>query len=322
MGLFAFSLTSAALAADARPPAPGFVEDFDVNPAAGPRHLIERWVISGGLQPEVQLRRIVPAWDRELGRNVGRVTVEAGDALSGAKLDAVAGLFVCGKDGSTAHELTSKPGGIAPTERAEMQIRHNPQTRENELVRFGETTWYRFAFKIAGDWPDDRPINGRPACRTVIHQVKQDSFIGERSCNASPFFKIEARPLDGRVLFFGQIVYGPPCTAPATVKRKQICVLDNLPRDTWHRVNVRLTPAHEDGRVDMWLNGKHCGAYRGPMSDAERGGRRDGLPYINVQPRFGIYRDRRAETQTIFFDRIAFWNVEPDGHPDWDAGAN
>ena len=42
--------------------------------------------------------------------------------------------------------------------------------------------------------------------------------------------------------------------------------------------------------------------------------------YINTQPRFGIYRDWRAETQTIYFDKIMFWNAEPTGHPDWGAG--
>jgi hypothetical protein len=55
--------------------------------------------------------------------------------------------------------------------------------------------WYRFSFKIAGDWPRDVPAAGRQPCRTVIHQIKQDSFKGGKSCNASPFFKIEARPL-------------------------------------------------------------------------------------------------------------------------------
>ena len=45
--------------------------------------------------------------------------------------------------------------------------------------------------------------------------------------------------------------------------------------------------------------------------------RRNGTPFINAQPRFGIYRDWRAETQTIYFDRIMFWNADPAGHPDW-----
>jgi hypothetical protein len=42
-----------------------------------------------------------------------------------------------------------------------------------------------------------------------------------------------------------------------------------------------------------------------------------GNRFINAQPRFGIYRDWRAETQTIYFDKIMFWNADPSGHPDW-----
>jgi len=28
-------------------------------------------------------------------------------------------------------------------------------------VKFGELVWYRFSFKIAGDWPQDVPAAGR-----------------------------------------------------------------------------------------------------------------------------------------------------------------
>jgi hypothetical protein len=57
--------------------------------------------------------------------------------------------------------------------------------------------------------------------------------------------------------------------------------------------------------------------YQGPMADREYGVRRNGAPFINAQPRFGIYRDWRAETQTIYFDKIMFWNADPAGNPDW-----
>jgi hypothetical protein len=67
--------------------------------------------------------------------------------------------------------------------------------RAGELVKFGELVWYRFSFKVASDWPQDIPVAGRQPCRTVIHQIKQDSFKVGKSCDASPFFKIEARPL-------------------------------------------------------------------------------------------------------------------------------
>jgi hypothetical protein len=50
------------------------------------------------------------------------------------------------------------------------------------------------------------------------------------------------------------------------------------------------------------------------MADRDYGARRNGAPFINAQPRFGIYW--RAETQTIYFDKIMFWNADPAGHPD------
>jgi len=53
------------------------------------------------------------------------------------------------------------------------------------------------------------------------------------------------------------------------------------------------------------------------VADPEHGARRNGTPFINAQPRFGIYRDWRAETQTIYFDKIMFWNANPGEHPDW-----
>jgi len=89
---------------------------------------------------------------------------------------------------------------------------------------------------------------------------------------------------------------------------------------TVFRVDIAhaLNPAHDaSGRVDIWLNGAFCGAYQGPMADRDYGARRNGAPFINAQPRFGIYRDWRAETQTIYFDKIMFWNADPAGHPDW-----
>src|SRR6266446_3068521 len=82
------------------------------------------------------------------------------------------------------------------------------------------------------------------------------------------------------------------------------------PRERWTTVQVRLNTAHgASGRVDIWLNGAFCGAYQGPMADSDYGARRNGAPFINAQPRFGIYRDWRAETQTIYFDKIMFWNA-------------
>jgi hypothetical protein len=79
-----------------------------------------------------------------------------------------------------------------------------------------------------------------------------------------------------------------------------------------------LIPAHDaSGLAEIWLDGAFCGAYQGPTADRDDDARRHGVPFINAQPRFGIYHDWRAETHTIYFDKIMFWNADPAGHPDW-----
>jgi hypothetical protein len=299
-------------------PQPVFTELFAYDPVA-PSQLLKKWRISSQLDSKLQPLRVGVVGD-PIGKTVGRITVQEGDGLEGASEAMLQGRrYVCDSTGSRATEMEAEPGGIVPSERAEIQVRTDRATGAGELVKFGQPVWYRFSFKVAGDWPQDVPAAGRQSCRTVIHQIKQDSFMGGKSCNASPFFKIEARPLGQRVRFFAQVAAGAPCAQPPMVSRTQICRRD-LPRESWTTVRVRLNPAHNaSGRVDIWLNGALCGTYQGPMADPDHGASRNGAPYINAQPRFGIYRDWRAETQMIYFDKIMFWNANPEGHPDWDV---
>jgi hypothetical protein len=296
-------------------PQPIFTELFAYDPAV-PSQLPGKWLISPQLERKLQPLRVGVVED-PIGKTVGRVTVQDGDGLDGAN-EAMARKtpYICDSEGSRAAAVEAG-SGVVPTERAEIRMRSDRATGAGELVKFGELVWYRFSFKIAGDWPQDVPVAGRQTCRTVIHQIKQDSFKDGRSCDASPFFKIEARPLGDRVRFFAQVAFGTPCAPSPMVKRTQICRRD-LPREHWTTVQVRLNPAHDaSGHVDIWLNGSFCGDYEGPMADRDFGARRNGVPFINAQPRFGIYRDRRAETQTIYFDKIMFWNADPSGRPDW-----
>jgi Polysaccharide lyase len=312
------ALATGGAVAQPAPPQPVFSEDFagDAFPAPG------KWAISGLLDPAVRGLRIGAVGDPTGGKRVGRVTVESGDALDGATSAMLsARRYVCDGEGSRAAEMESEPGGVAPSERAEFQVKADSRTGAGELVKFGAPVWYRFSFKVAGDWPRDVPLPGRTACRVVIQQIKQNASKDGVDCGASPFFKIEARSTGEGVRFFAQVAAGPACGAPHLVSRTQLCRAE-LPRETWTTVNVRLAPAQDaSGRADIWLNGAHCGSYRGPMGDAEHGARRNGVPFVDTQPRFGIYRDWRAETQTIYFDRIMFWDVDPTGHPDWGVGA-
>ena len=203
-----------------------------------------------------------------IGKTVGRITVEEGDGLTGANEAMLqARDYICNSEGSRAAAVEAEPGGVVPSERAEIQVRSDRATGAGELVKFGELVWYRFCFKIGGDWPHDVPVVGRQLCRTVIHQIKQDSFKDGKSCDASPFFKIEARPLGERVRFFAQVASGTPCAPSPMVTRAQICRRD-LPRESWTTVQVRLNPAHDaSGQVDIWLNGTFCGTHQGPMAD-------------------------------------------------------
>jgi hypothetical protein len=314
--LLLFAALSSATAVGQWTPQPVFTELFAYDPAA-PSQLLGNWRISSQLDSKLQPLRVGVVEDSS-GKTVGRVTVQEGDGLDDASEAMLrARRYVCDSEGSRAAEIEAEPGGVVPSERAEIQVRSDRTTDAGELVKFGQPVWYRFSFKIAGDWPQDVPAAGRQPCRTVIHQIKQDSFKDGKSCSASPFFKIEARPLGQRVRFFAQVAAGAPCAQPPMVMRAQICRRD-LPREGWTTVQVHLNPAHDaDGRVDIWLDGIFCGAYQGPMADRDYGARRNGAPFINAQPRFGIYRDWRAETQTIYFDKIMFWNADPAGHPDW-----
>ena len=223
-----------------RTPQPVFTELFAYDPAA-PSQLLGKWLISNQLDRKVQPLRVGVVEDPS-GKMVGRVTVQEGDGLDDATQAMLqAKGYVCDNEGSRAAEVEAEPGGVVPSERAEMQVRFDRATGVGELVKFGQPVWYRFSFKIAGDWPQDVPAGGRQLCRTVIHQIKQDSFKGGKSCDASPFFKIEARPLGELVRFFAQVAAGAPCAQPPMMTRAQICRRD-LSRESWTRCKCASIP--------------------------------------------------------------------------------
>src|SRR5438270_6355379 len=196
-------------------PQPVFTELFAYDPA-DPWQLLEKWVISSHLDRQLRPLRVGVVED-SIGKTVGRVTVQEGDGLDGASEAMLqARHYVCDSKGSRAAAIGAELGGIVPSERAEMQVRSDRATGAGELVKFGQPGWYRFSFKIAADWPQDVPAAGRQPCRTVIHQIKQDSFKGGKSCSASPFFKIEARPLGERMRFLSDCATKSPIVTTPT----------------------------------------------------------------------------------------------------------
>jgi hypothetical protein len=137
-------------------PQPVFTELFAYDPAA-PSQLLEKWLISSQLDSNLQPLRVGVVEDR-IGKTVGRVTVQEGDGLDGAnEVMLRARHYTCDSEGSRAAAVEAEPGGVVPSERAEIQVRSDRATGAGELVKFGQLVWYRFSFKIAGDWPQDVP---------------------------------------------------------------------------------------------------------------------------------------------------------------------
>jgi hypothetical protein len=169
--LLAAALSPPAAAAQ-RAPQPVFTELFAYDPAT-PSQLLGKWLISSQLDSKLQPLRVGVVEDR-IGKTVGRVTVQEGDGLDGANEAMLrARHYICNGEGSRAAAAEAEPGGVVPSERAEIQVRSDRATGAGELVKFAELAWYRFSFKIPGDWPQDVPVVGRQPCRTVIHQIKQ-----------------------------------------------------------------------------------------------------------------------------------------------------
>jgi hypothetical protein len=107
----------------------------------------------------------------------------------------------------------------------------------------GRSAGARELAPVLGSCDGPEPIGGS--------DPKQDSFKDAKSCNTSPFFKIEARLLGEGVRFFAQVATGTRCAQPTMVMRTQICRRD-LPRESWTTMQVRLNPAHDaSGHVDI-----------------------------------------------------------------------
>jgi len=60
-----------------------------------------------------------------------------------------------------------------------------------------------------------------------------------------------------------------------------------------------IRPNANDGRVDLCSTARSLASYQGPMSILTMR-RRNGAPYINAQPRFGIYATGRGDPDDLF----------------------
>ena len=178
--LLLFTVLASTMVVAQQTPQPIFTELFAYDPAA-PSQLLEKWRISSQLDSKLQPLRVGVVED-PVGKTVGRVTVQEGDGLEGAS-DAMlqARRYVCDSKGSRAAAMEAQRGGFVPSERAEIQVRSDRATGAGELVKFGQPVWYRFSFKIAGDWPQDVPAaDASPAARSSTRSSRIPSWAESR----------------------------------------------------------------------------------------------------------------------------------------------
>lgn len=274
------SAVSHAMAQDVAPPLSGSFADLCAADGAHPPKL---WKISSRLDPALWRSRIVCDLSSP-SRPTLHITVHPGDA-------------------------PDQSVGDAPTERVEIQI-------NKQVIKFDRPTWYHFAFRLDAPWQG----HGN---RTVIHQVKQNIPTEETKplgiCqSANPLFKIEAIPSDTGADFVAKVRGTADCNAGAP---EIFCGPWHLTIGDWNDVNVMLKPSLQEGAstLRLSLNGRACNVYTGRLGYLDHGMRdRDGHPFIDAQPRFGIYRDTLPDVmQSIDFADIKFWSTDPSNDPAW-----
>ncbi|NTG20659.1 hypothetical protein G6L00_09465 [Agrobacterium rhizogenes] len=261
-----------------------FSPDLKELCAPNPLNPPTQWLISKQLSPKFWASRL--SCDAQASPTVLRISVHPGDAANPNPDD-------------------------NPTERVEAQLRQ-------EVVKFDQPTWYHFRFRLEAPWEGTDN-------RTVIHQVKQDipsaDQLPQGSCHAAiPFFAIQARRSPTGADFLARVHGATDCNQG---KSKTICGPWHADVGTWNDVHVLLKPSLIDGasEVRVWFNGRSCKPYFGVLGYADHGARDStGHPFVNAQPRFGIYRDALPDMiQTIEFSDISFWSSPPTHDPAWSS---
>src|SRR5215472_3970568 len=129
-----FAVLVPTMAGAQQTPQPVFTELFAYVPAA-PSQLLGKWRISSQLDSKLQPLRVGVVEDR-MGKTVGRIMVQEGDGLDGVnKTMLEARQYICDSEGSRAAAVEAEPGGVVPSERAEIQVRSDRATGAGELVK-------------------------------------------------------------------------------------------------------------------------------------------------------------------------------------------
>jgi len=159
--------------------------------------------------------------------------------------------------------------------RAELQDRY--------LAPRNRAVWYSFSTFIADDFP-------RWEKNTVISQWKGSTDKGEYD---------DRSPMLANRYWNGALVIDLRVSTEAMQKAndgeiKTLLRVEDFPRGVWHDFRYRVVWSHEQGELDVWLDGKQVIAYRGPVGYNDQRG-----PYFKL----GLYHhDGGAKPFVIYHD--------------------
>jgi hypothetical protein len=181
------------------------------------------------------------------------------------------------RDGATAMRFTIKRGDCVPDDCAADRERVELKSREHEHA--GDERWYAWSFQLPEDFASIWPA------RQFIAQFHQE---GERP---AMLFSLEPDGLRLDSRFFP----GGALLIPAAELRGR-----------WHDVAMHVAWSHEDGLIDIHVDGKSVFRQRGPNLSGE------------VYFKIGLYRahltrNRDADliAQTLFVDAVRRWTARP-----------
>ncbi|MBL8173394.1 MAG: polysaccharide lyase [Bryobacterales bacterium] len=133
----------------------------------------------------------------------------------------------------------------------------------------GREVWYSFSTYIAEDFP-------RWEKNSVISQWKGSTDKGEYD---------DRSPMLAHRYWNGALVIDMRVSTEALQQAndgqvRTLLRVEEFPRGVWHDFRHRVVWSHEQGELDIWLNGKQVVSYRGPVGYNDRRG-----PYFKL----GLY---------------------------------
>lgn len=143
------------------------------------------------------------------------------------------------------------------------------ELKDRYLARLGGEVWYSFSTMIPSGFP-------RWKDNTVISQWKGSTDEGEYA-ERSPI--LAHRYKDGALVV--EIRHSSERLQRANDGVvKQLLRVVEFKQGVWHDFRYRIVWSHEKGEIDLWMDGEHVIAYRGPVGyNDERG------PYFKL----GLY---------------------------------